>query len=194
MLAENIPGNGYTTDKKYAADPKYNWRTSPFMFMAFREAVNYLLASLQPSGQIVVPASNPPPGISEEKGRSADELASKVAMQIIHRARFPIFETPEKRGQEVARSLLSALRNTYVTDQMVAEGIMTSTKDALATKIATEWYGHEVADAIVQGHYGLSNAIQGLKLQYSLSEQELTDFKVDEQRRRQLDDLLEGFK
>ena len=71
---------------------------------------------------------------------------------------------------------------------------MTSTKDALATKIATEWYGHEVADAIVQGHYGLSNAIQGLKLQYSLSEQELTDFKVDEQRRRQLDDLLEGFK
>jgi hypothetical protein len=109
---------------------------------------------------------------------------------MVHRARFPIFETPEKRGQEVARSLLSALKNTYVTDQMVAEGIMTSTKDALAAKIATEWYGQEVADAIVKGHYGLSDAIRDLNLQYSLSEQELTVLKVDEQRRRQLDELL----
>jgi hypothetical protein len=67
LLAENIPGNGYATDKEYAADPNYNWRTSPFMFMAFREAVNCLLASLQPPGRTVAPASNPLPKISEKK-------------------------------------------------------------------------------------------------------------------------------
>jgi hypothetical protein len=189
LLAENIPGAGYAT-KKYAADPNYNWRTSPFMFMAFREAVNYLLASLQPPGPIVAPASNPPPGISREKVLSRDELSSQVAKEILHKARFPIFETPEKRGQQVAQSLHSDMRNTYVTDRMVAEGIMTSTKEALATKIATEWYGHEVANAIVEGHYDLSKAIKDLKLQYSLSEQELTALRVDVQLRRQLDYLL----
>jgi hypothetical protein len=60
-LAMIVPG-------RHADDPKYNWRTNPFMFNAFRAAVNGLLASLQPPGKIVAPSPRETP---ERRGLSA---------------------------------------------------------------------------------------------------------------------------
>jgi hypothetical protein len=97
MLAQTIPGSGYAN--KYATDPRYNWRTSPFMFKAFRIALMHVVDTFQPAGEIVAPPTEPlrPP------------LSDIVPGPLIHRIHFPVLDTPERRGREAAITLLSHL-------------------------------------------------------------------------------------
>jgi hypothetical protein len=50
----------------YLRDPKYTWRSNPYMFEAFRTAVVHLLNGLGPPGEVVTPPLAPIPTPNED--------------------------------------------------------------------------------------------------------------------------------
>jgi hypothetical protein len=150
----------------YASDPKYNWRTSPFMFRAFREAVVYLLDyELQPAGAIVAPTPPPlPPWSSEQRAQFDSDLdfeAAREHAEFLHKIRFPVCETPEKRGLQAARTLIGYLKHANAMDRMVDEG-NSSIHDLLQTK----HFGRETAVNRVKAHYAQADAAKDLGVRY----------------------------
>jgi hypothetical protein len=142
QLAERIPGPGF------AADPQYNWRTNPFMFKAFSEAVSYVLGALQPSGEIVPPPHVPLPD-------PPDDPEVRQRAEFYWETRFPRFDTPKNRGRQIAGGLLY---------EMQFHGAVAATPDLERVFIQQKrdvdyrFYGQEAADANVRHYYGLVNA------------------------------------
>jgi hypothetical protein len=152
LLAQGIPGPGYATTKKYVADPRYNWRTSPFMFKAFRVAVMDLLDSFQPTGEIIAPPDEP----------LSPSLSAHIAGPVIHRILFPVLDNPERRGHEVATKLLSDVMVASMKTTLVDGGILPSLSEILDEEIIAEEYGTKFAGAAVRAHAALSDVVRDL--------------------------------
>jgi hypothetical protein len=137
LLPDRIPSG-------WRFDPKYNWRTNPFMFKAFSVAVAYLLDALQPPGEVTPPPPPPPlPPLPPEAPRDRAEF--------FHAIRFPTFDTPENRGRDVARHLLVELN--FPENYSIS---------ALHPDLAREAFGDEGADLLLRLHYGLTDAKRDL--------------------------------
>jgi hypothetical protein len=152
LLAERIPAG-------LRADPKYNWRTNPFMFEAFSVAVRYLLDALRPPGEIVAPPPPPPPPEpppSVVRDMDALELAAaKERAEFFYGIRFPTFDTPEHRGRDVVQVLLSEVQLHGVLD---AE----SPGQREVRRLTAQVYGEKAADMLTRLHYGLADAQRDL--------------------------------
>jgi len=164
LLAERIPAG-------LRADPKYNWRTNPFMFEAFTVAVRYLLDALRPPGEIIAPP--PPPPLPEPppdvvRDMTALELAAaKERAEFIHGIRFPTFDSPERRGRDVAQILLSEMQYHGV----LAAGTPKQRYGALQPDLTREVYGEKAADTLTRLHYGLADAQRDLGI--SIEEEDI---------------------
>jgi hypothetical protein len=148
LLTRTVPAD-------YGNDAKYNWRTNPFMFKAFRAAVARLLVSLQPSGEIVAPPPNPLPSWPTEQVKAhfkseREFKAAKKKAEYNNRS----FETPEKRGREAAEDLLSYLEFVDLKDQVEADGT---------------WPIDNTGDSadVISDFYALSDANRHLSLKYT---------------------------
>jgi hypothetical protein len=163
---------------RHANDPKYNWRTNPYMLRAFRAAVTHLLASLPP-GKLVRPAPR---------------------------------QSPEKRGRDAARVLLSYMHLADLRAEMVADGILTSLHDALNADLTNRKFSRASVDAryalsdafrrlgivnkklgrvSVDAHYALSDAFRHLGLNSKITR---NDDAFLRGLQRQLEELVESFK
>ena len=153
LLAERIPAG-------LRADPKYNWRTNPFMFEAFSVAVRYLLDALRPPGEIIAPPPPPPePPPSIVHNMTPLELAAaKERAEFFHGIRFPTFDTPERRGRDVAQILLSEMQYHGV----LAAGTQKQHDAALQPDLTRQVYGEKAADMLTRLHYGLADAQRDL--------------------------------
>jgi hypothetical protein len=157
LLTERIPAG-------LGADPKYNWRTNPFMFEAFSVAVRYLLDALRPPGEIIAPPPPPPPPEpppSVVGNMTPLELAAaKERAEFFHGIRFPTFDTPERRGRDVVQVLLSEVQLHGVLD---AE----SPGQREVRRLTAQVYGEEAADLLTRLHYGLADAQRDLGIALS---------------------------
>jgi hypothetical protein len=155
LLAERIPAG-------LGADPKYNWRTNPFMFEAFSVAVQYLLSALQPPGEVVAPPPPPPlpewPPEAVRKYTPLEVAAARERAEFFHGIRFPTFDTPERRGRDVAKSLLIEMQYHGV----LAAGTPQQRYGALQPDLTRQVYGEKVADTLTRLHYGLADAQRDL--------------------------------
>jgi len=96
---------------QHQRDPKYSWRSNPYIFDAFRAGVTHLLEAVRPAGEVIVP---PGPTREEEEGEG-----------------FPadFTESPEDHGRICARNLLGA---AYISDKYGADYPKTSPELARA--------------------------------------------------------------
>ena len=81
----------------HQGDPKYSWRSNPYIFDAFRAGVNHILETVRPAGEVIVP---PGPTREEED--------------------FPVdfTESPEDYGRNRARILFEL---AYLSDKYGAD-------------------------------------------------------------------------
>jgi hypothetical protein len=84
-----IEGLSRTIPAHHQGDPKYSWRSNPYIFDAFRAGVIHMLEVLRPAGEVVMP-----PGPTREE---EDSLVD-----------FSECESPDEYGRIRARNVLFA--------------------------------------------------------------------------------------
>jgi hypothetical protein len=97
------------TPGPHSQDPKFSWRSNPYMFATFRAGIVDLLNRLRPPGEIVTP----PPGPEEEVWYEDDEGNGAGSLW-----RFTFPDSPEEHARALVQALIIQAQSNYEAEQM----------------------------------------------------------------------------